>query len=461
MKLLLSFLIIAVGIVFLSYLGSSSALAQESPVVLLPEVDTLPPTVPTNLTISAVSSSELVLSWVPATDNVAVTGYRVYRRSSATGSDTLVTTLGVASVYADTGFGAGTKFWYSVSAIDAAGNESGKTELRSGRTPSYDRGEADLPAGELGPEITVGIFNYTTTDLRSSSLRVRANGTFTVVKKSGEKVVDIPANKDVRVRYLGDKVLRVYDADTDATIAELSSEVRFEAVDSATIFDISRPSSSYDRYRGDIKLRFYDSPIADGDRIWVINTIPLEHYTWGMGEITGTGADEYDKVMTTMFRTYGYWKIRWSTKYADQGFKVNATAGDQVYYGHDWEVSHPDIRKAAEATKGELVMHGGKIALTAYSAWTDGATRRFEDGHWGGSCEAETGKISEIYPWLSAVPDPKGKHPTQNTCSLAAGGNHMVGLSANGALRLAGDSDWKAKAIMSHYFSGVYFFKGY
>jgi hypothetical protein len=37
----------------------------------------------------------------------------------------------------------------------------------------------------------------------------------------------------------------------------------------------------------------------------------------------------------------------------------------------------------------------------------------------------------------------------------------MVGLSANGALRLAGDSDWKAKAIMSYYFSGVYFFKGY
>src|SRR5262245_26245558 len=41
--------------------------------------DTRPPTVPTNLTASAVSSSQINLSWSASTDNVGVTGYRVYR----------------------------------------------------------------------------------------------------------------------------------------------------------------------------------------------------------------------------------------------------------------------------------------------------------------------------------------------------------------------------------------------
>jgi len=34
------------------------------------------------------------------------------------------------------------------------------------------------------------------------------------------------------------------------------------------------------------------------------------------------------------------------------------------------------------------------------------------------------------------------------------GGNHMVGISANGALNLAGDEDWNADQIFEHYITG-------
>ncbi len=208
-------------------------------------------------------------------------------------------------------------------------------------------------------------------------------------------------------------------------------------------------------------MRYYDSPVADGDRIWVINALPLEHYVWGMGEITGTGPEEYNKVMTTIFRTYGYWKIKWSTKYADQGFKVDATPGNQLYYGYDWEKDHQTIKNAALATQGTLVMYDREIALTPYSSWTDGATRRFEDGHWGRSCVTEKSKKSTLYPWLNAVADSRGKNEGKNTCELAATGNHMVGLSANGAVRMAKYDSTGYRDILEHFYAGVDLVAGY
>src|SRR3989344_1829192 len=41
--------------------------------------DTTAPTTPTNLSATAVSSSQINLSWTASTDNVGVTGYNVYR----------------------------------------------------------------------------------------------------------------------------------------------------------------------------------------------------------------------------------------------------------------------------------------------------------------------------------------------------------------------------------------------
>jgi hypothetical protein len=345
------------------------------------------------------------------------------------------------------------------SELHKAGYERYKKALEEGKVT--DTGDADLDASELGPSIPVGIFNFVPSDLRESAFKIKADGNWKVLHRNGETLATIAADKSIRVKYTGDKRFRVYDPDTDVTLADTSKEVRFEADSINTIFDVNRPNSSFDRYRGDIKLRYYDSPESDGDRVWVINTIPLEHYVWGMGEITGTGPDEYDKLMTTIFRTYGYWKIKWSTKYADQGFKVDATAGNQVYLGYDWEVTHPDIRKGAEATRGTLVMYEREVALTPYSSWTDGNTRRFEDGHWGRLCKTETGKTSTLYPWLSATSDDRGKHESESACSLASKGNHMVGVSANGAVRMAKYDNATWDAMLEHYYPGVDLIVGY
>ena len=83
-------------------------------------VDNIAPIDPTGLGGTAVSSTQINLSWTASTDNVAVTGYKVFRN----GGTTPIATIGGTS-YSDTGLSASTTYNYTVSAFDAAGNSSG------------------------------------------------------------------------------------------------------------------------------------------------------------------------------------------------------------------------------------------------------------------------------------------------------------------------------------------------
>jgi hypothetical protein len=83
--------------------------------------DTTAPTTPGAPVASAVTATGLTLTWPASTDDVGVTGYRVYREAGAT--DALVgsptgTTLAV------TGLTAATAYQFFVVAVDAAGNTS-------------------------------------------------------------------------------------------------------------------------------------------------------------------------------------------------------------------------------------------------------------------------------------------------------------------------------------------------
>jgi Stage II sporulation protein len=326
-----------------------------------------------------------------------------------------------------------------------------------------------VDASSLGPNIAVGICQYSPSTLRSATIKVRSNFGFEVRSKNNNFVATMPANVKLRVDYIGSKDFRLTRSDTDAEVAIKGQEVRFVPVkghEYDTVFNLDFPGTDvgngcngpnkygFDEYRDGIRVRYFDSPDADADRIWVINDLPLEHYVWGMGEIGGTGPSEYNRVMTTIYRTYGFWKILYSTKYAPMGFKVDATSGSQIYYGYDWEVGHDRIKIAAEATRGRIVTYDNDPALTPYSSWTDGKTRRYEDGHWGHVCDKDSSKISKVYPWLSEADDSWGKHPTLSRCDLANGGNHMVGLSANGALNQARQGR-VFDQILTHYYRGV------
>jgi fibronectin type 3 domain-containing protein len=94
--------------------------------------DTTPPTVPGSLRALVSGTSQIALDWSNSTDNVAVTGYEVYR------DGTLVATAQV-SHYLDSGLITGSSHVYQVRAQDAAGNESLPSSSLSAKTASFSK----------------------------------------------------------------------------------------------------------------------------------------------------------------------------------------------------------------------------------------------------------------------------------------------------------------------------------
>jgi chitodextrinase len=87
--------------------------------------DTTPPTAPTNLTATGVSSTQINLSWTASTDNVGVTGYQIQRCQGANCSKfTNLNAPVTTTTFSDTTVVVATSYSYRVSAKDAANNVS-------------------------------------------------------------------------------------------------------------------------------------------------------------------------------------------------------------------------------------------------------------------------------------------------------------------------------------------------
>ncbi|GEM_PF-948169 len=102
--------------------------------------DVTPPTVPTGLNATAVSRSQVNLTWTASTDHVGVAGYRIFRNGVAVGTS-------ATTSYSDTGLWGNTQYTYKVSAFDAKGNESAQSSQAVVTTPSVTDIIMDNPAG--------------------------------------------------------------------------------------------------------------------------------------------------------------------------------------------------------------------------------------------------------------------------------------------------------------------------
>jgi len=109
--------------------------------------DTQAPTAPVGLHVmGAPTSTGLQLMWGASTDNVGVTGYRIYQ-----GSTLLATVAGNATSYNVTGLSPSTTYTFNVYAIDAAGNQSPASTV-NGTTAAG----STAPAWEANTAYTVG-----------------------------------------------------------------------------------------------------------------------------------------------------------------------------------------------------------------------------------------------------------------------------------------------------------------
>lgn len=93
--------------------------------------DTLAPAAPGGLTVTA-GKRKLTLSWTASTDNVGVTGYQVWRSTSAGGPFTHEATT-TALTYVNSGLTSRATYYYYVKANDAAGNVSAASITKGGQ----------------------------------------------------------------------------------------------------------------------------------------------------------------------------------------------------------------------------------------------------------------------------------------------------------------------------------------
>src|SRR5277367_2737467 len=116
--------------------GNNSAYSNVFSATTPASTDTTPPTAPTNLTATAVSAAQINLSWTASMDNVGVTGYKLERCSGAACTNFVQIATPSTSTFNDTALTAATSYSYRVRANDAAGNNSGYSNVGLATTPA-------------------------------------------------------------------------------------------------------------------------------------------------------------------------------------------------------------------------------------------------------------------------------------------------------------------------------------
>ena len=116
--------------------GNLGAYSPIASVTTPAAADTTPPGAPASLTATASSATQVDLAWPAATDNVAVTGYRLERCTGAgcTTFTEIATPTGLTA--SDPGRTASTTYRYQVRASDAAGNLGAYSPIASVTTPA-------------------------------------------------------------------------------------------------------------------------------------------------------------------------------------------------------------------------------------------------------------------------------------------------------------------------------------
>ncbi len=104
--------------------GNLSAYSSIASATTQPPPDTIAPTIPTGLTATVTSSTQINLSWATSTDNVGVTGYLIERCQYSACSNFAQINSSAITNYNDAGLMALTNYTYRIRAIDAANNIS-------------------------------------------------------------------------------------------------------------------------------------------------------------------------------------------------------------------------------------------------------------------------------------------------------------------------------------------------
>ncbi|HEX3174753.1 MAG TPA: SpoIID/LytB domain-containing protein [Solirubrobacterales bacterium] len=161
-------------------------------------------------------------------------------------------------------------------------------------------------------------------------------------------------------------------------------------------------------YRGALEIVPTDS---DSGSLNAVNAVPVDQYVKGVvpNESPASWPLAALEAQAVAARSYAL-----STQVDGNGFDLYADTRSQVYEGMDSE--EPSSNRAAELTKGQVVMYGGRIAQTYFSACSGGHTESVQNVFFG-----------PAVPYLVGVPDPYDGACPLHTWQLKFSGPEISG----------------------------------
>ena len=186
------------------------------------ETDTEAPTVPAEVKATEVTETTAKLTWNEATDNVGVAGYNVYVNEAKVNEE-----LVAGTEFALTDLTEATEYTVRVSAVDAAGNESARSEATTFTTLESEKPAPEKPAAPINVKISE--IKHTKALVTWDSVLARAAVEGYNVYLDGEKVNATPV-KETRYELTGLKVGTKYNVavtavNEEGTESEITEEV--------------------------------------------------------------------------------------------------------------------------------------------------------------------------------------------------------------------------------------------
>jgi peptidoglycan hydrolase-like amidase len=320
---------------------------------------------------------------------------------------------------------------------------SGLTGTKSARVRRVQRKEVTATSTATGASVVISAeptIRIRLSSFKENSATLTASGGFTLYKDGA--------------------IFQKYSANETATIGffDLANGAIFCAVPVASgIFTITNfehrpawnPKLNDNLYRGTLEIRAVDGQLA------IIDELSLEDYLRGVAEPMPGDPWEKVKTLAVLARTYAYYYIQPEhRKFPNYPYDGSDDASVfQLYLGANFEKRGPDMARAAEATRGEILQSGDRTIKTPFFNRSDGWTRTPEEASW---------PRADFY-FTKKVADPWSCGGTSKDAGIICTGNrrgHGVGLSGAGAKGLAEEGKTMGE-IINYFFDGLELKKKY
>ncbi|MCR2802928.1 lytic polysaccharide monooxygenase [Paenibacillus soyae] len=239
--------------------------------------DPTAPTAPANLAASNIGTTSATVSWSASTDNVGVTGYRIYNGSTQIGSTNGALSLNL------TGLTSNTTYNITVKAVDAAGNVSNASNTANFTTQAVSGPDSTAPTAPTGLHImgtpthqSVHLMWGSSTDnVGVTSYRI-FNGTTLVATVSGTAIEHVVTGLSANTAY----TFTVKAVDAAGNVSAASNAISLTTPAAPATYPAWNASTVY----------------WGGDKV-TYNGVNYEARWWTQGQTPGTPAADVWKVI--------------------------------------------------------------------------------------------------------------------------------------------------------------------